>query len=232
MQSAQRGAENVCSAACSTGHLVVPLNSGCRRCFSSVWLLFMTLLFVNICRGEGIYPLILQDFSQAWNFERGSWVGKHSSDCLFLSACFPRGALCVWHHYSCRFQYPGEPEGICAAVPTEEPGGTCLTNVCLCLPWWELIYPSFFPTLQIGLTGTTKELRKGWLPLGALHNLEHFWFAFEGHQAHSVCSQYQWSSWEHFSAWNWKSQLEWRSSVGAACVFRPQNVTASHWEES
>lgn len=35
-----------------------------------------------------------------------------------------------------------------------------------------------------------KELRKGWLPLGALHNLN-FLFAF---RAHSVCSQYHWSS--------------------------------------
>lgn len=48
---------------CSMSHLVVLLNSGYRRCFSSVWLLLMTLLFGKICRGEGIYPLILQDFS-------------------------------------------------------------------------------------------------------------------------------------------------------------------------
>lgn len=148
--SAEKEEESVCSAACSIGHLLVLLNSGCR-CFSSVWFLFMTLLFVKICRGKGIYPLIHQDFSQAWNFQRGLWAGKHSSNSLILSAFFPRGALCIWHHYSCRFQYPGEPERICAAVPTEEPGGTCLTNVCLCLPWWELIYPSFLPFKLVSL---------------------------------------------------------------------------------
>lgn len=65
-----------------------------------------------------------------------------------------------------------------------------------CLPLLALVRIdlSILPALQTGLTGTTKELRKGWLPLGALHNLEHFLFAFEGHQAHSVCSQYQWLS--------------------------------------
>lgn len=51
MQGAQREAENVCSAACSISHLVVLLKSGCR-CFSSVWLLLMTLLLVKICRGK------------------------------------------------------------------------------------------------------------------------------------------------------------------------------------
>lgn len=67
-----------------------------------------------------------------------------------------------------------------------------------CLPLLALVRTdlSIFPALQTGLVviGATKELRKGWLLLGALHNLEHFCCAFEGHQAHSICSQYHWSS--------------------------------------